>query len=132
MDVISEIRRLPTLSKAELIELWQQYFHNAPVCIRKEYYVRQIAHRLQELAYGGLDSSMKEKIERVANLNKNAMKGLPLPGTRLIKEYKGVEYTVTVHNDGFEYLGIKYPALSTVAKRITGQRISGKRFFGLE
>lgn len=46
MDVISEIRRLPTLSKTELIELWQQYFHNTPVCIRKEYYVRQIAHRL--------------------------------------------------------------------------------------
>lgn len=34
------------------------------------------------------------------------MKGLPLPGSRLIKEYKGIEYTVTVHNDEFEYLGI--------------------------
>ena len=70
MDVISEIRRLPTLSKTELIELWQQYFHNTPVCIRKEYYVRQIAHRLQELTYGGLDSSVKEKIEHIANLKK--------------------------------------------------------------
>lgn len=33
---------------------------------------------------------------------------------------------------GFEYNGMKYKSLSSIAKLITGTKISGNYFFGLE
>ncbi|MBF0311688.1 MAG: DUF2924 domain-containing protein [Magnetococcales bacterium] len=55
----------------------------------------------------------------------------PAPGARLIREWQGVEYVVTVLDDGFEYQGRKFKSLSSVAKAITGTHWSGPLFFGL-
>ena len=59
--------------------------------------------------------------------------GLSLkPGARLMREWHGHTHTVTVTEDGFEYAGVNYPALTKVAKKITGAHWSGPRFFGLK
>ena len=56
----------------------------------------------------------------------------PIPGTVLIREYKGVEHRVTVTRDGqFEYQGCVYRSLSRIAREITGAQWSGPLFFGL-
>ena len=55
----------------------------------------------------------------------------PVAGTRLIREYQGVEHCVTVLADGFEYQGRPYKSLSAVARAITGTRWNGPLFFGL-
>ena len=56
----------------------------------------------------------------------------PIPGTVLIREYKGVEHRVTVTHDGqFEYQGCVYRSLSRIAREITGAQWSGPLFFGL-
>ena len=55
----------------------------------------------------------------------------PVVGTRLIREWQGVEHTVTVLDDGFEYQGRPYKSLSAIARAITGTRWNGYRFFGL-
>jgi hypothetical protein len=58
--------------------------------------------------------------------------GLSLkPGARLVREWHGHTHTVTVTEEGFEYAGMSYPSLTKIAKRITGARWSGPRFFGL-
>jgi hypothetical protein len=56
----------------------------------------------------------------------------PIAGTRLVREWKGVEQTVTVRDDGFEYQGRPYKSLSAVARQITGTRWNGLVFFGLK
>ncbi len=56
----------------------------------------------------------------------------PIAGTRLVREWKGVEHTVTVRDDGFEYQGRPYKTLSSVARLITGTRWNGWIFFGLK
>jgi hypothetical protein len=53
------------------------------------------------------------------------------PGARLVREWHGRTYTVTVTEDGFKYGGTSYPSLTKIAKKITGAQWSGPRFFGL-
>ena len=54
------------------------------------------------------------------------------PGTRLIREYQGVEHCVTVRDDDFEYQGRPLKSLSAIARAITGTRWNGLLFFGLK
>jgi hypothetical protein len=55
----------------------------------------------------------------------------PVVGTRLVREWDGVEHTVTVMKDGFDWQGRKFKSLSAVARAITGTQWNGYRFFGL-
>ena len=56
----------------------------------------------------------------------------PIAGTRLLREYQGVEHCVTVLRDGYEYEGRPYKSLSAIARAITGTRWNGWTFFGLK
>jgi hypothetical protein len=53
------------------------------------------------------------------------------PGTRLLREWEGRTYHVTVSSEGFEYDGRVWQSLSAIARAITGTRWSGPHFFGL-
>jgi hypothetical protein len=53
------------------------------------------------------------------------------PGTRLVREWGGATYMVLIHAGGIEWRGQRYRSLSLVARKITGARWSGPRFFGL-
>ncbi len=56
----------------------------------------------------------------------------PVAGTRLVREHQGVEHTVTVLQDGYEWQGRPYRSLSAIARAITGTRWNGWAFFGLK
>jgi hypothetical protein len=55
----------------------------------------------------------------------------PVIGTRLLREWDGVEHTVTVTKDGYEFEGRLYKSLSAIARTITGTQWNGWRFFGI-
>jgi Protein of unknown function (DUF2924) len=57
---------------------------------------------------------------------------LPISGTRLIREWQGIEHCVTVRGNDFEYRGRPYKSLSAIAREITGVRWNGWVFFGLK
>ena len=57
---------------------------------------------------------------------------MPIVGTRLIREWQGVEHVVTVTTDGFDWEGRPYKSLSAIARAITGTRWNGWVFFGLK
>ena len=56
----------------------------------------------------------------------------PISGTRLIREYQGIEHCVTVRDQDFEYQGRPYKSLSAIARAITCTRWNGLVFFGLK
>ena len=56
----------------------------------------------------------------------------PIAGTRLLRAYQGMEHTVTVLQDGYEWQGRPYKSLSAIARAITGTRWNGLVFFGLK
>jgi hypothetical protein len=91
------------------------------------------------LAYGGLKPETLERLAALAEQvdgrptrRTRAAQDRPIAGTRLVREWKGVEHTVTVRDDGFEYQGRPYKTLSSVARLITGTRWNGCIFFGLK
>ena len=49
----------------------------------------------------------------------------PVVGTRLLREWDGIEHTVTVMKDGFDWQGRKFKSLSAVARAITGTQWNG-------
>jgi len=58
--------------------------------------------------------------------------GARAPGTRLVRSWGGADHPVTATAaGGFEYAGKRYRTLTAVALAITGQHMSGPRFFGL-
>lgn len=53
-------------------------------------------------------------------------------GSRLIREWHGKVYEVTVLENGYRWQGKTYRSLSPIAQMITGTKWSGPRFFGLK
>lgn len=139
MSTLAEIAALPGKSPQELNQLWRKLFTTDPPQAGKDYLVRRLAYRLQELAHGGLSQAAVAILDGLGK-GKPPPQGrtpvapevaTPATGARLIREWQGVEHVVTVLDDGFEYQGRKFRSLSAVAKAITGTHWSGPLFFGL-
>ena len=77
-------------------------------------------------------SSPKNSTAAIRKRRRQPAKDRPIAGTRLIREYQGVEHCVTVRDDGYEYQGRPYKSLSAIARAITGTRWNGRLFFGLK
>jgi len=91
-----------------------------------------------ERQYGGLSPEVQRKIDKLVEqydqkqqLDKNSKVFSIADGARLIREFKGKQYTVTIISDGYEYNGKKYKSLSAIANEITGTRWNGRKFFGV-
>ena len=140
-NVLARIAALKTLPAQQLKEQWRELFAAEPPPYNRRFLESRLAYRIQELAYGGLK---KETVERLRALAKQYANGkptakpkarndrLPVTGTRLIREWQGIEHCVTVRGDHFEYQGRPYKSLSAIAREITGSRWNGWVFFGLK
>lgn len=105
------------------------------------------AYKSQEPVYGALSDKVREKIDELIKvydpINKTLVKSdsgktatgrdsrLPMPGTLIMKTYKGQKIWVKVLENGFEYQGQIYKNLSSIATTITGDHWNGFIFFGL-
>jgi hypothetical protein len=87
--------------------------------------------------YGGLSTATARKLEQAAADPPGRGATKPAPpislrlGTRLVRGWRGFTHMVLVHADGIGWRGQRYRSLSVVARKITGARWSGPRFFGL-
>lgn len=119
----------------------------------KVYLIRRIAYRLQKLEYGGLSKKAQKRLTELIitydpvnnkairpkiSMETQVMKKchirdrrLPIPGSVIIKEYKGKNIQVKVLETGFEYNGKIYKNLTAIAKEITGSHWNGYLFFNL-
>ena len=131
---------LKTTPTPDLKQQWRELFDSEPPPFNRRFLERRLAYRIQELAYGGLKP---ETIRRLKALGEELDGGdrkqrqiranlKPIAGTRLIREWQGVEHAVTVTADGFEWQGRPYKSLSAIARAITGTRWNGWVFFGLK
>jgi Protein of unknown function (DUF2924) len=134
--VLAQIAALKTRSTSELRAIWKELFaREAPVRGRR-YLEDRLAYRLQELRFGGLSDRARRRLDALVDqLEPKAARrrdpGRPIAGTRLVREWKGVEHVVTVREHDFEYGGRPYKSLSAVARAITNVRWNGWLFFGL-
>jgi hypothetical protein len=140
-SVLGQIAALKTMPIADLKAKWRELYGSEAPPHNRAFLESRIGYRLQELRYGGLKpdtlrrlAALADELERDDGPRKRrARDGNELAaGTRLVRDWKGVEHCVTVRADGFEYDGRPFKSLSAVARAITGTRWNGPLFFGLK
>lgn len=133
-DTIAE--QLTALTDAPMDELkilWRSHFRKPPPKYQRDYMVRHLAYRIQANMWGGLPKTALNKLQRLAEEGQTGLQEryLPIPGTRLMREYNGERVYVLVLEDGFEFRGRHYRSLSAISSELAGHRVSGPKFFGL-
>ena len=137
----ARLAALKTTSTLDLKQQWRELFDSEPPPLNRRYLESRLGYRVQELAYGGLKPDTVRRLERLGeqfdggDRSKRGMRtdrDRPITGTRLLREWQGVEQIVTVTASGFEWQGRPYQSLSAIARAITGTRWNGWVFFGLK
>jgi len=137
--IIARITALKSKPTPDLRLLWRDLFESEPPRQNRRFLESRLAYRIQELEYGGLKPATIKRLEALgeeldggkAEVRRKRADDRPIAGTRLIRDYQGVEHCVTVLADGFDYQGQPYKSLSAIARAITGTRWNGWVFFGL-
>ncbi len=138
--VLTQLAALKAAPTPKLKEEWRKLFETEPPPYNRRFLESRLAYRIQELAYGGLKPETITRLEALGEqldggnitIRKTRADERPIAGTRLIREWQGVEHTVTVMKDGYEWQGRPYKSLSAIARAITGTRWNGWVYFGLK
>ena len=138
--VLARLAALKTTPTLDLKRQWRDLFEKEPPPYNRRFLESRLSYRIQELAYGGLKPETIERLEALGEqldggnvvLRRIRADAKPISGTRLIREWQGVEHSVTVRDLDYEYQGRPYKSLSAVARAITGTRWNGWVFFGLK
>lgn len=133
-DILKQLKELPDKSIAELHELFNSLFgKNAPATSSKDYIIRRIAYRMQEIEFGELSSKLMSKIKQhgkdIDSGGSISQKDGLTPGTQIIRRYKDEDHHVKVRENGYEYKHCLYKSLTAVARQITGVSRNGWEFF---
>jgi len=147
--------KLSHLQKWAITELCSHYenlFPKPPPSVNKQYLMKRIAYKLQEVDAGDSVERLKSGIEqdiaetnplhiflqkqssplrRKLQIKKIQDRRIPPPGTVISRTYKNQTYTISVLEHGFQFQGKKYRSLSAVALEITGAHWNGMLFFNL-
>src|SRR5689334_2915656 len=119
-SVLPQLATWRSASTAELKQRWRELCDADPPQFSRPFLQSRLAYRIQELAYGGLKPETVSRLEALGEkldggnvvLRRSRADDRPLAGTKLIREYQGVQHVVTVLPDGFEYGGRPYQSLS--------------------
>src|SRR3979490_3389408 len=122
--VLAQLAALKDAPAPTLKAKWRALFDTEPPPYNRRFLEHRLAYRIQELAYGGLKQETIRRLKTIAQdldggapaLRRRPAKVRPIAGTRLIREYQGVEHCVTVRNEDFEYQGRPYKSLSAIAR----------------
>src|SRR5262245_13493952 len=120
-------------------ERWKALYRNEPSPrASRDFLMRAVAYGIQERALGGLSSSTRRLLERIAD-DVSVRRSVRVPPTRklhpgaiLLREWGSIQHQVTILEKGVLFRGQQYRSLSEVARIITGSRWSGPLFFGLK
>jgi hypothetical protein len=137
-QVIGRLAEIRTMDIMALKAMWRELFAAEPPPYNRKFLESRLAYRVQELAYGGLKPETLKRLAALAeDLEPRSGARVigdhrPIAGTRMMREWQGVQHCATVLADGYEYDGRPYKSLSAIARAITGTRWNGLVFFGLK
>ena len=60
-SIVKQIAGLHRLSAAELKDRWRELFGTEPPGYNRSFLIKRLAHRIQELAYGGLSDTARRR-----------------------------------------------------------------------
>ncbi|WP_082520642.1 DUF2924 domain-containing protein [Rhizobium sp. Root482] len=138
-SVIAQLAAIKRMTVVELKTKWESLFGAPAPNNSRSYLELRLGYRIQELSLGGLSRETRRTLDLLADEIEGQARHRsiiadprnPIVGTRLVREWDGVEHTVTVLKDGFDWQERRFKSLSAVARAITGTQWNGYRFFGL-
>lgn len=138
--VLARVAAIKTMPTPALKAMWRDLYGMEAPPYNRRFLESRLAYRVQELAYGGLKPETVKRLDALArgveDTNPKTRRirtdRKPIAGTRLLREFHGVEHVVTVTLEGYEYQGRPYKSLSAIARTITGVKWNGWVFFGLK
>jgi hypothetical protein len=138
---------ISALSRGDLAKRWKAIYGSPPPrTIKRPLLERAVTWHQQAKLYGGLPAKNRRQLAAIAVGGGAAAAGPSgeggqkevdrhppslTPGSRLVRQWRGRTHVVEVLRDGFRWNGEEHASLSAIARRITGARWSGPRFFGL-
>jgi len=156
---LPSLEDLPRMTAAQLQAVHQEMFGAAHPISNCQHLRRKIAWHVQATKEGGLPESIRQYAIGIARgtelrtrVSENVSRRqvaippdrtattvvvqthdarLPMPGSLIVKKYKGRTLVVKVLDDAFEYEGRRFSSLSAIAGEITGTRWNGFAFFDL-
>jgi Protein of unknown function (DUF2924) len=140
---LSNLSSLADEGRTSVSQRWKQTLgRDMPAHLRLELAVPILAYRIQENQFGKLAPKIDRRLKALLEVPHKSRPDRPAlrirphrtalkHGTRLLKEWQGTTYQVSVTDAGFEWDGKTYASLSVIAKAITGTHRSGPAFFGL-
>ena len=136
-----QLFELEQMRREKLLAEWEQINGSKPPKYTSSVFLRQaLAFELQSVAHGALPARIRRILKQslagrdtVASTADVVPRPAAVlsPGIKLVREWNGRTYQVEVLDNGFLMDGRSYTSLSAIAKRITGAKWSGPRFFGL-
>jgi Protein of unknown function (DUF2924) len=134
-DVLAILKSAPI---ADLRSEWRAIFRTEPPsAFGPDLLRRSLAQHRQERGFGGLSGRARRELERAIYTLKHKKSGRIEVARRikigavLVRQWKGQTFRVTVADRGFVFNGETFASLSEIARKITGTRWNGPRFFGL-
>jgi hypothetical protein len=122
----ARLAALKTTPTPDLKKQWRDLFDSEPPPFNRRYLESRLAYRIWELAYGGLKPETIRRLEWLGeeldggDRAKRTDRDRPITGTRLLREWQGVEHMVTLTADCFEWQGRPYKSLSAIARAVAG------------
>lgn len=157
LNVGKEVAAMQEMPVAQLRDRYAEVFGETTNARNKQWLLKKIIWRLQSMAEGDLSERARARATEIASdadIRRRPPKApapkpdapqsppipvsgspdnrVPIPGSTIMREYKGRLLEVLVLDEGFEYAGEKFKSLSGVAKRITGSHCNGYLFFNLK
>lgn len=130
---------LQNLPISELRQLWAEMWGKIPHSrMGRTMLVKSIQHKQREREGRGLTPEQQARLDQLVQKYKNnptcfdTPSGQLKPGIRLVKMHEGKKHCVLVKSDRYEYNGLIYFSLSSIANNITGTKVDGKEFFGIK
>src|SRR3954464_4664772 len=98
--VLTRVAALKTLQIPQLKQKWRDLFETEPPPYNRRFLEHRLSYRIQELTYGGLKPETLKRLRELAEdldggdpkRRRQPAKDRPISGTRLIREYRGVEH----------------------------------------
>ncbi len=155
LNVGKEVAAMKRMTVSELRKKYAEVFGEPTKTRHKDCLLVKIAWKLQANEWGDLSDRARQRAldlakntdvrltaprkapppsgcpTTVGTIHVSPDDRLPLPGTRITREYKGETIQVQVLPHGFECEGEIYRTLTAVAKAVTGKHWNGYHFFGL-
>ncbi|WP_070154943.1 DUF2924 domain-containing protein [Sphingobium phenoxybenzoativorans] len=137
MTIAHKLAALSTLSPAQLCGEWLQLYGKSAPPYSHQLLTLGLAYKMQEQWHGGLAPNHQKLLDRLMKQDGDERRtpmnlaNAYMPGTHLLREWRGKTYRVVIQDEGYIYGDRTYRSLSQIAKEITGTSWSGPRFFGL-